>query len=212
MRKNMIRKILFIIAIVGFVNANAQDINTLFIGMPDSISPLLTKVNRQDFADFLASDMKAEVKNRFGGNSEMLELTNDYLKINTTSVSSEEMKLLPVNDSVKVICLVRTFKAPAADSDIKFYSTDWKELPSEKFLKFPEQNDFYITSPDSIGDVANKADMSLIKAELSLSDNIISFYFTTPDYLDKESAEELKKYVSDKPLVYRWREGRFVKE
>ena len=26
------------------------------------------------------------------------------------------------------------------------------------------------------------------------------------------AAEELKKYVSDKPLVYRWREGRFVKE
>lgn len=33
-----------------------------FIAMPDSVAPLLTKVNREDCVDFLASNMKAEVK------------------------------------------------------------------------------------------------------------------------------------------------------
>ena len=113
---------------------SAQDIKSLFIELPDSLSPLLTKVNREDFGDFLASNMKAEVRNRFGKTSEMITMTDDYLMLKVSSVSTAEMKLLPVNDSVKVICVVRTYTAPAADSQIEFYDTSWQELPLSDFL------------------------------------------------------------------------------
>ena len=33
----------------------AQEAKTLFVNMPDSLSPLLTKVNREDCIDFLES-------------------------------------------------------------------------------------------------------------------------------------------------------------
>ena len=81
---------------------------SLFIALPDSLSPLLTEVNRADFGDFLASNMKAQVKNRFGNTSEMLKLTDDYLLLKVSAVSTAEMRLLPLNDSVKVICVVQT--------------------------------------------------------------------------------------------------------
>ena len=45
----------------------AQNMRSVFISMPDSITPLLTKVNKEDCVDFLDSNMKAEVKNRFDG-------------------------------------------------------------------------------------------------------------------------------------------------
>ena len=83
----------------------AQDMKTLFIAMPDSVAPLLTKVNREDCVDFLASNMKAEVKNRFGKVSELKRLTDDYLFLQTTGSSSMEMKLLPLNDSVKALSI-----------------------------------------------------------------------------------------------------------
>lgn len=44
------------------MSLQAQDLKSLYIALPDSLSPLLTKVNREDFGDFLASNMKAEVK------------------------------------------------------------------------------------------------------------------------------------------------------
>ena len=91
-------RLILLFSILLSLSANAQNINSVFVSMPDSLSPLLTKVNRQDFADFLSSGMKAVVKNRFGGQSEMLKLTDDYLKLKTTEASSEEMKLLPLND------------------------------------------------------------------------------------------------------------------
>ena len=72
--------------------------------------------------------MLRAMKNRFGNTSEMLKLTDDYLFVRLTSASTLEMKLLPVNDSTKVVCVVHTYSAPVADSSISFYTTDWKRL------------------------------------------------------------------------------------
>ena len=44
------------------------------------------------------------------------------------------MKLLSINDSTKVICVVATVCAPACDSHVKFYTTDWKELVASSYL------------------------------------------------------------------------------
>lgn len=193
----------------------AQDMKSLFIALPDSLSPLLTKVNREDFGDFLASGMKAEVKNRFGKPSEMTKLTDDYLQLKMSSASRTEMKLLPLNDSVKVICVVHTYMAPTADSRISFYDTHWKRLSADIFLTLPKEDAFYRTDlsevqSDSLRNLRMRTDMYMLKAELSEKDRTLQFVYTTPDYLDKETARELKPYVRVLPLRYEWREGRFV--
>lgn len=121
----MKKLISILIGIASVVGVQAQDMKALFVSMPDSIAPLLTKVNREDCIDFLASNMKAEVKNRFGQPTELKKLTGDYLYLQTTSKSSMEMKLLPLNDSVKIVCMVNTVCASACDSEIRFFSTQW---------------------------------------------------------------------------------------
>ena len=62
------------LACAWMCSLQAQEAKTFFKNMPDSLSPLLTAVNRADCIDFLESKMKAEVTNRFGGKSEMTEL------------------------------------------------------------------------------------------------------------------------------------------
>lgn len=119
------------------LSLHAQDMKTLFIAMPDSMAPLLTKVNREDCVDFLASNMKAEVKNRFGKVSELKKLTDDYLFLQTTGSSSMEMKLLPLNDSVKVICVINTVCGPVCDSEIRFIvhgGSNWRKVILSGFL------------------------------------------------------------------------------
>ena len=73
----MVKKLIVFLFVVGMGvgSLSAQLAKTCFTNMPDSLSPLLTAVNRADFIDFLESKMKAEVTNRFGGKSEMTELT-----------------------------------------------------------------------------------------------------------------------------------------
>ena len=207
-------RFVLLFSILLSLSVNAQDINSVFISMPDSLSPLLTKVNRQDFADFLSSGMKAVVKNRFEGKSEMLKLTDTYLKLKTTLSSSEEMKLLPLNDSVNVVCVVKTYAGPAEDSSVSFYSTDWKKLPLRNFISLPEHEDFYKPSADSVSVVTKEdfaSEMYMMKAELSDKDNTIVFKCTSAETMGKESAEQVKPYALDS-LRYNWKNGKFVKE
>lgn len=203
-----------LLAIISLCSMQAQQAKNYFINMPDSISPLLTSVNRADCIDFLESKMKAEVTNRFGGKSEMAELTPDYIRIQMTPQSSWQMKLLALTDSTRLICTVATACAPACDSDIHFYTTDWKELPADAYLSaLPVMNDFIAAAPDT-ADIYDyqaarrQADMLLMKADLSAKDATLTFTFTTPDYMEKEAAEKLKPFLR-RPVIYEWKEGGF---
>ena len=209
----MRRHLLTIISIFCAISAFAQDMKSVFVAMPDSIAPLLTKVNKEDCIDFLANDMEAKVKNRLGKVVEMKVLTDDYTWVQTSDVSTLEMKLLPVNDSVKVICMVKTVCASACDSSIKFYASDWsKEWSVEDFLKLPSEDAFFLPN-DTLSEegvlIRKQADMLLMKASLSKDDASLTFIYTTPDYLNKEDKEKLLPYLRKEPIVMQWKDGKF---
>ena len=191
----------------------AQNMNSVFIAMPDSITPLLSQVNKEDCVDFLDSNMKAEVTNRFGGKTEMKVLTDNYVLMQTTPGSTLEMKLFPVNDSTKVVCMVKTVCASACDSEIRFYASDWsKELSMDDFLQRPDVEAFYLPQ-DSITEeytlTRKKADMDLMKASLSKDDASLTFIYTTPEYMNKEDKEKLLPSLRKEPIVLQWQDGKF---
>lgn len=203
--------LIYILCMCCWLGGRAQELRSLFVAMPDSVLPLLTKTNRMDCIDFLDSNMKAEVKNRFNNTSELKVLTKDYLELQLTSQSSVEMKLLPMNDSVKVVCMVHTVCGPVCDSEITFYDTQWKQLPSKNFITLPEVDRFYYlnTNDESYATVRKAADMYLMKANLSSEASTLTFIYTTPEYLSKEDREKLELYLRKEPIVYQWGEGRF---
>ena len=191
----------------------AQNMKSVFIAMPDSIAPLLSQVNKEDCVDFLDSNMKAEVTNRCGGKAEMKVLTDDYVLMQTTPGSTLEMKLLPVNDSTKVVCMVKTVCASACDSEIRFYASDWsKELSKDDFLQLPDVEAFYFPQ-DSITEeytlIRKKADMDLMKASLSKDATSLTFIYTTPEYMNKDDKEKLLPYLRKEPIVLQWQDGKF---
>ena len=202
------------LACAWMCSLQAQEAKTFFKNMPDSLSPLLTAVNRADCIDFLESKMKAEVTNRFGGKSEMTELAPDYIRIQMTPQSSWQMKLLAVNDSTQVICTVSTACAPACDSSLRFYTTDWKPLADSQFISLPVMSDF-LSTPDSttiydFDEARRSADMLLMKADFSKDNSELTLTLTTPDYMAKETAEKLKPFLR-RPIVYHWKNGVFTK-
>ena len=209
----MRRRLLIIVSIFCALSAAAQNMKSVFVSMPDSIAPLLTQTNKEDCIDFLDSNMKAEVTNRLGGKTEMKVLTEDYVFVQMTPNSTLEMKLLPVNDSTKVVCMVKTVCASACNSDIKFYASDWsKELEAKDFLLKPSADAFFLlndTLPEEGVLIRKKADMHLMKASLSKDDASLSFIYTTPDYLNKEDREKLLPYLRKEPIVFRWHDGKF---
>ena len=171
----------------------------MFVNMPDSLSPLLTKVNREDCIDFLESKMKAQVENRFGKKSEMTDIGKDYIRMQMSAQSTWQMKVLALNDSTNIICTVSTVCAPACDSSIRFYTDDWKPLTTSLFITLPLMDDF-LNAPDSTGvykfdEARRSADMLLMKADFNKENTELTLTLTTPDYMSKETAEKLKPFL-----------------
>lgn len=211
----IMKKLIYLFLVWGCtLSVAAQDMKKVFIAMPDSLTPLLTKVNKEDCIDFLASNMKAEIKNRFDKSSEMKVLTEDYLQVQMTENSTLEMKLLPVNDSVKIVCMVKTVCSSACDSEIRFYDTSWKkEFPKSDYLQLPAPQTFYLptdTVSSEVELIKRKADMHVMKAVLSKDDSSLSFIYTTPEYLNQEDREKLSPYLRKEAVVYRWEDGKFL--
>ena len=209
----MRKVLLIVVSVLCGISASAQDMKSVFIAMPDSITPLLTKVNKEDCVDFLDSNMKAEVKNRFDGTAEMKVLTEDYTLVQTSEIGTLEMKLLPVNDSTKVVCMVKTVCASACDSDVRFYASDWsKELDAASFLQRPSADVFFLPN-DTLSEegilIRKKADMHLMKASLSKDEPTLTFIYTTPDYLNQEDQEKLLPHLRKEPVVLEWKDGKF---
>ena len=195
------------------LSATAQNMKSVFVSMPDSIAPLLTQTNKEDCIDFLDSNMKAVVKNRFGNEAEMKALTENYVLMQTSPVGTLEMKLLPVNDSTNVVCMVKTVCASACDSEVHFYTSDWsKKLDAKNFLQTPEADAFFLPN-DTLTDedilIRKKADMHLMKVSLSQDDASLTYIYSTPDYLNKEDREKLLPHLRKEPIVLRWQDGKF---
>lgn len=197
--------------------ANAQQAKQYFVSMPDTILPLLTEINRADCIDFLESNMRAIVTNRLDGKSEMTTLTDNYIEIKLSEQSSWQMKVLALNDSTQVLCTVFTACAPACDSHIKFYTTQWESLSLADYIQtIPTLSDYLPQLNESDYDIqtlnaVKQADLLLIKMQLSADDNTLVCSFDTPQYMEKSAAQKLTPLLQ-KPIVYNWNSGKFVRK
>ena len=113
----------------------------VFKQMPDSLFPYLTANMRLDLIDFVESGMKAEVTNELGGKSCLTKLTDSYASIALTEASELEMRLLEteeaVDDAHQILCLVTTHGSGIKESRVDFYTVNWKQLPTEKYIVLP---------------------------------------------------------------------------
>ena len=188
-----------------------QTMRAVFSNMPDSIIPVLTKNNRLDCIDFFDSHMKAVVKNRFSQESEMETLTKDYLSFKTSTSSSFEMKLLPVNDSTQIFCLVKHFYGPACDSEISFYNFSWQKLPSSHYISLPDMNDFLVPDSTRASDMS-VIDMKLYQINLDSLSTDLKISFSSLNYLSKENSALLTPSFGGNSILYKWMKGRFIRK
>ena len=114
-----------------------------------------------------------------------------------TPETTWQMKVLALNDTTNVICTVATACAPACDSSIRFYTTDWKPLTDHSFITLPVMSDFLIT-PDSASiyefdEASRSADILLMKVDMNKENTELAVTLSTPDYMSKETADILNK-------------------
>lgn len=200
------KKLLFLILLftVSF-GLSAQNMRTLFVEMPDSLLPLLSKINREDCVDFLDANMRARVTNVLGEESELLAFTDNYLHLKTSKSGVMQVKLL-LCESDTVLCVVNTVSAEASSSRIAFYTPQWQQLNSDKYFTAPRISDF-IVEGDSADYYRSMADIYLVEFSLSATSDSLKAGYTMPSYMLQEDSAKIVPHL--KNLYYRWNGTRF---
>lgn len=207
------KKFVTIIILVLVVSlTKAADLRTLFINMPDSIMPMLTKSERMDFLDYMDSGMRGGVKNRLGGESEMTVLEDNMLTVKTSAAGRLDMVLFTRNNGKKLICIIKTVTARYDDSRLSFYNEDWTPVETKTVIKLPQFEDFLTKEAfrnDSLADLKKQSMLRL--QSVTANDDALEFRYISLDYIG-ENAERFRAWFKAEPLRYIWMGKRFKVE
>lgn len=191
------KKILIIICFLTcWLGVSAQSLREVWIEMPDSILPYLSKSQRTELADYV--EMKAEpaVLSTFGDSVRIERMTNNYLLLKANEATRLEIKLLDNN----TLALVQTWMAPAAESKLRLFNLQWQ--PKEAVVAYKVN----IVKPDSMSD-EDFADLKTLmfprlkEYRLSADNNSLSVSWNYP-LLSKKDVKRVTELL--KPQVLNW--------
>ena len=192
----MKKTLIIICFLTCWLCVSAQSLREVWIEMPDSVLPYLSKSQRTELVDYV--DMKADpaVLNAFGDSVRIERMTNNYLLVKASKVTRLEIKLLDNNN----LALVQTWKAPVAESKLSLFNLQWQ--PKEAVVEYNEN----IVKPDTMTDEEFNDLKSLMyprlkEYRLSPDNNSLSVSWNYPLL----SKKELKRMVDLlKPQVLNW--------
>lgn len=209
----MKRLLLGMMLAVGLMDVKAQEMDAVFVAMPDSYIPQLESAWRKDLIDLYHSGKEAKLKNTMDGFSTLQKLTDDYMFLQVTERSTVEMKLLPLVNDTYVACMIKTVYGPIPDSQITFFTTEWKPLDaSELFTPVPA--DWYIrpdadTSSVAFIEAMARLDMDLRKYSLNPEAPILTAEYVTPQYLSETDRKAVEPFLKEEPKIYTWKKFHF---
>lgn len=209
----MKRLFLSILLCVFVWGMKAQDMDAVFVAMPDQYVPQLENAWRKDLIDLFKTGKEARLKNTMNGFSTLKNLTSDYLLLQVTERSTVEMKLLPLVNNTNVICMVKTVNGPVADSQVEFFTTEWKPLAASDLFT-PVSPDWFIKedadkNSTAFLDATSRLDMDLIQYSLSPDSLTLTATYTTPLYLSQEDRKNVTPFIKESPKVYTWEKFHF---
>ena len=189
------KKILIIICFLTcWLGVSAQSLREVWIEMPDSILPYLSKSQRTELADYV--EMKAEpaVLSTFGDSVRIERMTNNYLLLKANEATRLEIKLLDNN----TLALVQTWMAPAAESKLSLFNLQWQ--PKEAVVDYKVN----IVKPDSMRD-DDFADLKTLMSprlkeyRLSADNNSLSVSWNYP-LLSKKDVKRVTELLKSQVL------------
>lgn len=201
------RRVLFISAIVtaGVLQA-IEPAAQWFAAMPDSLVPTIEVNRRKDLIDLFHAGQKAQVATQLGGLAQMTQLQENSLTVALSEQSQMAMHLYTTHSNDTLVVLVNTVYAPASDSRIRFFNSQWQELPASKYIR-PLTKEAFFLFPDSLTkaqreEIMRPVDIELVEYTFD-TDGSICARQSWKEYLDSQDYNRLKPYLRES-ITLRW--------
>lgn len=205
MKKIIITVIIFISTISTL---SAQEIGSIVLSMPNNIIFGLEAAQK----DKLIADPKDTTqiivdRGTFSA-IKRLKISSDFISLQTSAMGTTQIKLLPLINESKIICVVKTVCGKACDSQIEFYTTKWVPIPQKEL--FPETDKDWFIKPDTdkntqcFKNAYAALDMNPMKFILSPDNTSLSVEYTIKDYLSDEDYKKIEPYLIEGNKIFEW--------
>lgn len=199
--------VIFLIAIVPTLMWG-QSITDIFKTMPAAMLPGFSDANKT----MLLVDTTSSVIPYPLGNIELTGYSEDFLAIKTSSAGTMQIKLLPLINDSKIVCVIKTVCGDFCDSNIQFFSTDWQALDKKPLLPTINKQLFLDMSQQSnttFQHALASADILPISMQMAPDNLNLTLTYNITDYLSKEDAQALQPFIARKEITLSWNKSRF---
>lgn len=208
------KKILFGISLFFIAGSSVwgQDITTVFSAIPNSVIFGLDADEKDKLLD-KTDTSKLVVESSVYSGIERKAMTDDYISLQTSSSSNIQIKLLPLINDSKIVCVVRTVCGKACDSQVKFYTTSWAGIDNMGLMPLVSINDFISSNADKDSEAFKNAyaalDMNPVKIILSETENTATIESDIKSYLSKDDYEKIEPFLTKEPKILTWNKNEF---
>ena len=200
MKKHLLTLALMGAALTGMAQTSAAD---LFTSAPQNVFPLLDQNTRLDMVDYYKNGMSTPSQNSLDGRSLITEMTLASLTVKMTDSSAMQIMELKGSKGT-VVALISTVATPGLDSNIKFFDSDWKPLPTESYFVKPGWKEWLTDSGRQNQDeVTMQVPFMLASYRIDPESGTRTLTTNLSHFLDKALYDDLSTYLRPQ-LVYLW--------
>ncbi len=200
MKKHLLTLALMGAALTGMAQTSAAD---LFTSAPQNVFPLLDQNTRLDMVDYYKNGMSTPSQNSLDGRSLITEMTPASLTVKMTDSSAMQIMELKGSKGT-VVALISTVATPGLDSNIKFFDSDWKPLPTESYFVKPGWKEWLTDSGRQNQDeVTMQVPFMLASYRIDPESGTLTLTNNLSHFLDKALYDDLSSYLRPQ-LVYLW--------
>ncbi len=181
----------------------SQTIGSLFQSMPADILPGVSEDNK---TMLLVDTGKTTVPYTFGEISKIRQ-SSDYLEIRSSDIGITQLKLLPVGQDSVIVCVIKTVCGDVCDSNISFYTTDWRKLEKSTFLPSISAENFFDSSKKETENykyAVSLPDIYPISAAFGDTGNDMTLTFNYKRHLSDDLIAEIKPFLRGDSIILKW--------
>lgn len=174
-----------------------------FVDAPLEIFPTIDRTTRLDMIDYYNSGSDKPSKNAFKGNARILSISDSQITLTTSDIQEVSLSLIPHRGDT-IIMMITTVKTPAEDSDIRFFTRNWKSADDEGLFVVPQLSDWMTSEGlQRKDDLENLYPITLARCVYEPGTGLLTIENKLGDFLPEEQTAWAKGMLHTH-LVYRW--------
>lgn len=167
--------------------------------MPERMVLYVDMKQRQEMADFISMGLKGETDHLLQGKSRVDSLTDNYLHVKLNESAEIQIKRLAYQNGDSILCVVRTWMTPEAESEVLFYTQEWESLnigTGTGDINFLPLQQYGCVRPDSMSQeeferLNENTDFILTSARISADSDELTISHVAP-LASKEDREKME--------------------